>query len=328
MTSHAHQSNEQLTFVLTLALSGTGRDDEDLERVGLMLDSFSRFFDPQCLWEFIIVTPSGDEKAVKKAIRPKFSQSKLRILNETLLCPEFLENPDTSNTWPKPNKGWYRQQLIKLAIHEQVRTPFYMTVDADVIFSRPFSANSLIKDGKAILNTQYANDYRQLYREDIANKEIRIRRERYKEAERILKIRCPDQFLERWYGETPVLLSKELVQSLTSHIGESWNRPWRQVLLNQLPWTEYALYFEYAEHTGLLEKYYYRGDMDALLSLSDSLWQPYENYRIPRSLDNWNVDNAFSNQGQGIAVVVQSYLGYPVKDVRNKVDHYINQNSS
>ena len=313
----------KLTFVFTLALSETGRDDNDLERAGLMLSSFFKFFDEKQLSELIIVTPSRDVELVKSTIYSKFNSQKLRILNENIICPEFLSNPDTSNTWPKSNMGWYRQQLIKLAICKQVKTPFYMTIDSDVIFTKPFSVQSLFIGEQAVLNTQCADDFRELYREEVAEKEIRIRRERYEEVGGILKIPCPDIFFKQWYGETPVLLSKQIVQSLVENIEKTWNQPWRQVLLEQLPWTEYALYFEYAEHTGLLDQYYCGGDRDTLLCLTDSLWQPALDYRNPRSLVDWNVSRAFDAQSPGIAIVIQSYLGYPVDDIREKINRYI-----
>ena len=224
----------------------------------------------------------------------------------------------------KPNKGWYRQQLIKLAIHKMVKTQFYLTVDSDVLFTKPFSVASLIKDKRALLNTQCDEDYKQLYCNDIATKEVRIRRERYKNVEKILKYPRMNQFLNHWYGETPVLLSKDIAEAMSQHIEHVWNQPWRQTLLRMLPWTEYALYFQYAEQSGLLEKYYHLGDMNTLLNLSDSLWRPAIDYRNPRNLANWDVDRVFSGINQGVAVVVQSYLGYSVTDVSRKIQRYIN----
>ena len=325
MTSSMHQNATSLTFVLTLALSGTGRDDNDLERADLMFKSFCRFFDKRCLEEFIIVTPDEQTEAVQSVLQPGLDRKKLRVIAESTVCPEFLENPDTSNLWPNPNKGWFRQQLIKLAIHEQVKTPFYMTVDADVVFTRPFSSSLLITDGRAILNTQNVEDFRQLYQENIAEREVRIRRHRYKRVEQILKCSRPEQFLDHWYGETPVLLNREIVQKLALHIEQAWNQPWRQTLLDQLPWTEYALYFEFAEYSRLLEKYYCSGHMDTLLNLSNSLWRRPDEYRERRSLANWDVDKAFGQQGDSVAVVVQSYLEYPVAEVLEKVSHYISE---
>ena len=213
-----NQDKENLTFVLTLALSGTGRDDDDLRRVDLMFRSLAKFLEKQSLQEFIIVTRSTDIEAVRSAVQTGIDQQKLRILDENTICPEFLDNPDTPSQWPKPNKGWYRQQLIKLAIHEHVQTDFYMTVDSDVIFTKPFSSDSLIRDGRGLLNTQHAGDYKQLYREDIASKEVKIRRARYKDAGIVLKCPRPDRYLDYWYGETPVLLNSEIVRSLTRHL--------------------------------------------------------------------------------------------------------------
>ena len=99
-----HSKNEKLTFVLTLALSGTGRDNDDLQRVGLMFSSFSQFFDEQGLEEFIVVTPAEDEEKVRASIHTGFNQQKLRILDETVVCPEILDDPETLSQWPKPNQ--------------------------------------------------------------------------------------------------------------------------------------------------------------------------------------------------------------------------------
>jgi hypothetical protein len=320
-----NHDKEKLTFVLTLALSGTGRDDDDLRRVDLMFRSLAKFLEKQCLEEFIIVTRSADMEAVRSAVQTGLNQQKLRILDENTICPEFLDDPETPSQWPKPNKGWYRQQLIKLAIHEHVQTEFYMTVDSDVIFTKPFSPDSLFKDGRGLLNTQYANDFKQLYREDIAAKEVKIRRARYKDAGMVLKCSRPDQYLDRWYGETPVLLSSKIVHGLTRHIENTWDQPWRQVLLQMLPWTEYALYFQYAEFAGLLEKYHYAGDMNSVLNLENSLWRPADDYRYPCQLADWDTSKAFDSKTGGVAIVVQSYLGYPVDEVADKVLPYIDQ---
>jgi len=313
----------KLSFLLTIALSGTGRDDQDLERVKLLIRSFTKYFDKSTLSKFFIVTTAKDETVVKNAIGPVFAGRKLEILNENEICPEFENDPDTTNTWPKPNKGWYRQQLLKLAIHERIDTPFYMTLDSDVLFVKPFSTNSLIRGGKAPLNVQTEADFRRLYRKDIAAHEVKVRESRYQRAEYILKCERKPAYSQQWYGETPVLFNCGIVKALTGHIEATWMKSWRQALLDNLPWTEYPLYFLFAEERGLLEKHYVQGTADSVLRLSQSLWQPANQYVVSRDLSNWQPNLIFDSSDEGIAVVVQSYLGYPVADIAKRISPFL-----
>jgi len=313
----------KLCFLLTIALSGTGRDDQDLERVKLLIRSFKKYFDESQLSKFFIVTTPRDANVVEDTIRPMFAGGKLEILDENDVCPEFENDPDTTTQWPKPNKGWYRQQLIKLAMHERVDTPFYMTLDSDVLFVRTFSASSLIRGGKAALNVQTSEDYMRLYRKKLALHEVKVRESRYGRAECILKCVRKPAYVRQWYGETPVLLNCRIAKALTEHIEATWQKPWRQALLDNLPWTEYPLYFLFAEEQGLLHKHYVHGNADSVLRLSQSLWQPANQYVVPRDLSNWNPGLIFDSGDEGIAVVVQSYLGYPVSEIANRINPYL-----
>ena len=313
----------KLSFLLTIALSNTGRDDQDLERVKLLIRSFMKYFDGSKLSKFFIVTTGRDEAVVKHAIGPLFASQKLEILNENEVCPEFENDPDTTNTWPKPNKGWYRQQLIKLAIHERIDTPFYMTLDSDVLFVKPFSANSLIRGGKAALNVQTEADFSRLYRKEIVAHEVEVRESRYNRAEYILKCKRKPAYIKQWYGETPVLFNCRIVKALTGHIEAAWMKPWRQALLDNLPWTEYPLYFLFAEEHDLLQAYYVCGTADSVLRLSQSLWQPADRYVVSRDLSNWKPDLIFDSGDEGVAVVVQSYLGYPIADIAKRINPFL-----
>ena len=58
-----------------------------------------------------------------------------------------------------------------------------------------------------------------------------------------------------------------------------------------------------------------------MLRMSDSLWYPASDYRMPRSIDNWTWTAA--PRRDGVSVVVQSYLGYEIDVVRKKVSHLL-----
>jgi hypothetical protein len=187
----------------------------------------------------------------------------------------------------------------------------------------PFSAGSLIRAGKAALNVQTEADFRRLYRGKLAAHEVKVRQSRYQRAEHILKFARKPEYARQWYGETPVLLNCRIVKALAEHIEATWGKPWRQALLDNLPWTEYPLYFLFAEERDLLPRHYVPGSADSVLRLSRSLWQSADQYVVPRDLTNWDPGSIFDSGEEGIAVVVQSYLGYPVADLAQRVDPYL-----
>jgi hypothetical protein len=309
----------KISFVLLIALSDTGRPGSDLERLHILLRSFTKYFDMSSLGDFFIITRPTDLAPVSKMLESCFHIPTLYILNEQELCPELSEDPDTDHPWPIINKGWHRQQLLKFACHQYVKTPFYMTLDADVIFVRPFSASTLIRSGKSILNIQTEDDYRRVWVPKIAEEEIECRVERDRASARILGMKRSRKF---FYGETPVVLSTRVVEKLAAHLAAVSGRNWRQYLLQELPWTELSLYFTFAEASGLLDAYHVLGGFDSVLRMSDSLWLPAESYRDGRNLGSWKIGP--SAPDEGIAVVVQSYLGYAVEDVRNKAGTLLN----
>jgi|SRR5579863_3842243 len=309
----------KISFVLTVALSDTGRSGSDLDRLRILLRSFTKYFDLSSLGDFFIITRPTDLVLVSETLKSYFHIPALCILNEQELCPELSEDPNTDHPWPIINKGWHRQQLLKLACYQRIRTPFYMTLDADVIFTRPFSASTLIMGDRSILNIQTAEDYRRIWVPEIAEDEIKCRVERDGLSSRILGMQRSRKF---FYGETPVVLSTRVVERLAAHLATISGRNWRQYLLEELPWTELSLYFTFAEASGLRDAYHTMGGFDSVLRMSDSLWLAEECYLDGRNLGSWVIGPPASDAA--VAVVVQSYLGYAVEDIRNKVDALLN----
>lgn len=313
----------RLTFLLTIALASTGRPGSDLERAQMLLDSMKRFVKRESIEKLLVITRPTDLVQVKcclSAYEPYFD---MVFMDETEVCPSFAGNPDTTNNWPRPNLGWVRQQLLKLAAHEIVSTPFYMTLDSDVLFTKPFETGSVIVDGRSKVNTETTDDYRRIYTPEVAAHEERVKQNRYTTAERILKLqRAPDRS-DVWYGETPVIMSTAIVRSLTGHIESVSGLPWQSALLRDPSWTDYALYFLYAEASGTFDKYHFRDGCDAVLNLSQSLWWSPDSYSDGRSIESWPVQLVFDPNSPGCSVVVQSYLGIDPIEVRKRVSPYV-----
>jgi hypothetical protein len=306
--------NEKLSFVLPIALGHTGRPGSDLDRMKLLFDSLSGRIDKQDVGAFLVITRPQDLEIVSSCISSTDFSDVTSVISENSICPELASDPDTFHEFPTPNKGWYRQQLLKLGAARHLTGDFYMTLDSDVVITQPFCARDLITNGKSIVNTQTHSDFRRLFTDQMADDSISVRMGRDLRAEELLRIKRTDR---RFYGETPVVLSVPLVLDLLAHIERQYEQDWDHWLLENTPWTEYSLYFTYAEGTGQFEKFHVAGGLDSVLRLTDSLWYPAQDYRTPRSLDDWRW--AAKPSRDGVAVVVQSYLGYEPGAVRQKL---------
>ena len=91
------------------------------------------------------------------------------------ICPELAADPDTFHEFPRRNKGWYRQQLLKLGAATHVGSPFYMTLDSDVIFTNEFRPDDVIHDGRSVINVQTTEDFHALFADPTAEASVRIR---------------------------------------------------------------------------------------------------------------------------------------------------------
>jgi hypothetical protein len=317
------QQDTRLTFALPLATAETGRDGDDLKRFELLLATIERYCKTPEILRLLVICPANDLPMARRIVERFNASFEIELIDEVDLCPDLRFNPETRNNWPRPNLGWMRQQLIKLAIHERVRTPFYLTLDSDVLFVRRFGYNDLFQRRKAILNIQTESDYSRIFIERVAQHETRVREFRYGAVKPILQMERSPARRGRWYGETPVLMHVSTVRDLTSHISTIWGRPWMRVLLESSVWTEYSLYFVFVEGSGLLDELYEPGGCDSLLRFTRSLWRPSSDYLEPRELSNWDMEAIFDVEAEGLAVVVQSYLGYPVSDIARRLRPYL-----
>ena len=165
----------------------------------------------------------------------------IRVVSELSIVPERL----IFGTW---RKGWYIQQLIKMAMAEHVTGEFYLSLDCDLLCTRPTVPEDFVADGKGILEILSGSSHPEWYRW----------------AERVLKMGPAS----REMGVTPALYNTAAMLGLQAHLDSSCSfrvrllsriftpdtqrsGPWRLSLLLQLPWTEMSLYLTYIEAVGL-----------------------------------------------------------------------------
>ena len=239
----------------------------DSERAAILFRSLDAFFEP--LRTCYVVAPDGDVASV----RARVPRNRYEVVAESELVPEIGWFRTSARVRAKlhlagpPFHGWFVQQLVKLAVAERVATPFYLTLDADVICVRPTRYRDLVVEGRALAQTSPPNHP-----------------EWNDDAERVLGLPRSG----RQWGVTPALISTHAVCALARHL-ESRVPPhlrragrrvpgpmrdvvssWRSFLFRSLPWTEYALYFTYLEQTGAFDRHHVHAGFDAIYS--DCVW--------------------------------------------------------
>jgi hypothetical protein len=284
-----------LDAVLPLAL-------RDLERSRLLVESLSRnLAGLGCLW---VICPDPDVEQVRAVLGRETLPFTLRVEPERRIVPEFTLDIRMS--------GWFRQQMIKLAVFEHLREGLYLTLDADVLCTRRVTVGELVGDGRGACVSFPDETFRYWY----------------DRVEQVMRIRVPAG--RGCHNVTPALLHTGGVRALKEAIesglarGERsrglrglkqlwWLRrtrglpqhaPWRVFLAAARPWTEYALYFSFLESSGLFDRFHRRAER-CIYDNELSLWHA-EGKRVPVG---WDPAPAFVGQGPPWFLVAQSNTG-------------------
>jgi hypothetical protein len=263
-------------------------------RFELLIRTFIHNFNFQNIDKFLIVCPKGDIYSLNVLLRNLTSDKRFIILDEEEVVPEFKDNPSIS--------GWYKQQIIKLAIAKHIKTDYYLTLDDDVFCNKYFSYSDLFFNNKAYVNTEKLSDYTELYKPHFAQNEWKIKYNRLKKSSTLINYTRKNKYKDQSYGETPVLLHTKNVLALLKEL-TFFHKSWFTILSTTKGWTEYALYFQYLEKHNLLNEYYTQTGRSTLLDIDNSVWQLPKHY-----LKNVIFTPKFVLGGGGFFVVIQSWL--------------------
>jgi hypothetical protein len=301
---------DRLSIVLPVATTDTGRDGEDLRRTSILLESFLLTFSLPDLHRFSIISPPRDLPAVSALLRSLTADARFTVVSELDICPELASDPPTWARWPHRNKGWFRQQLIKLSCCRLAETALTLTFDADIVCVRKFGLQQLMVEGRARCGVETPLDYDELYVPGFAAMEARVKQERVDWAQRVLGKGRPERFAGRFYSETPTLYDTDGIARLAASLEERYQKPWRRALLDVLPWTEQALYFHFLETEDLFDTKYCPLHRNAVLRLDESIWQREACYRDQRNrqLEHWQPAEASDDDSGGFFVAFQSSL--------------------
>ena len=248
----------------------------DLPRANLLTASLDRCM--QGLKVLLVVVPSRDLSPVK-AWADRLALS-VQILVEEELLPVLHAPPIIQKMLPRRLQGWRIQQLAKLAASNFVDTPFYLTLDADVLATRVFHASELVVGGRALAGRELHSKH---FLWHLA-------------AAKLLKTaRSPFE-----YGVTPALLSTTVVSSLLSHIrslASNTEHGWQHHLLRRIGWTEYSLYHTHLADRGDFDRFHTAVPVDKIYN--HCVWHQ-------RDWQNWSSQDCFNPKSDHMFTVMQS----------------------
>ena len=134
----------QIEIVLPLRPDNGVRGSDLLRAAEGLIPSFNRFCDPGLIARFTVVVPPGQEHL----LAPLHTASAIDL---TVVAETALLTPPPS----MPRHGWYLQQMLKMAYAGWCRTPFYLTLDADVVLLDRLDA-AVLADGRAPIQLETA----------------------------------------------------------------------------------------------------------------------------------------------------------------------------
>lgn len=274
---------------LDAVLPLTRADAERAQRL-LLPSLLANLNDLQTCW---IVVPDREVAICRRS----FSTHKVEVVSEYEVVPELrlidrlgplvmLGNlPLHPHRRPgRIFRGWYKQQLIKIAAGESlITTPAYLTLDADVLCTRPTDADELLPDGRALIELRPEPEHPLWYRR----------------SARALCLPMPS----REMSVTPALLVCDVIRRLADWLGPRWRRS----LISRLPWTEYAVYLTFLEAEGITDVHHVPGQL-----LSDGCWHR-DAWR------DWEPGKLFTRDAPAPFTLVQSHLGVPVEEIEARI---------
>lgn len=236
--------NEMSASLVTCSFAG------DLDVCRLLCDSVDRFV-PETIGHRLYV-PAND----MPLFAPLASSRRTIATQESLLPRWFWKVPLPSQRWrarlglPRRNvyltpfslpvRGWIAQQIMKLAATAEAGAEIVVHVDSDNAFIRPFSVESLARDGRV-----------RLYR-DPEMVDMPSHRLWHAAAGRLLGL-PPADFYGAEYIDQLVVWRRSVLLRLLARIGETTGRDWRVALARTPHFAEYILYGVFADRALGLE---------------------------------------------------------------------------
>jgi hypothetical protein len=284
----------------------------DVERASILLESMAANFSG--LGRLWVVCPDHELVAVERALTKWSAILPMELRGEASLVPELELAP-----WLK---GWYRQQLVKLAIHEKIQTRLYLTLDADVICTKRVNPELLAPQGLGPCHVTLRDLHPEWYRgsEALLGLAARRRGVSHNVTPAVLHREGVAELARYFERKAGILafapglrgIKQRILCARTRRRRRESFAGWRVMLAAGTPWTEYALYYTFLEATGRFEHFHAQRP-DCIYDLDGSFWRADR-----REFSSWTPRAATSHDQAPWFVVVQSNTRVHPALVRSK----------
>ncbi|XOV90618.1 MAG: DUF6492 family protein [Pseudomonadota bacterium] len=265
----------------------------DIRRCELMLESAANHV--RGFERHLLLIDAVDEKHFRA-----LGGNNVEIILKEDLLPTWIRPLRLSRKWwwstrTLPVRGWILQQVTKLAVADAYPADAFCFADSDLVFVRPFDAESLWREQKL-----------RFYRDERKPHFFQSRRYRnwYGFAARQFDLGNEQNLTGAYIAQLNTLHATPLLAMLEK-IEAKWQRPWRDTLLRAQDFSEFVLYGVFVDHHGG-EQWHYRTHNQ----LCHSSWL----YDI-NSADDLNRFQAALAPDQ-VAIHLQSNLGLKPEDIR------------
>lgn len=267
----------QISAILPLKTRGRHYAD-NIGRCDILFSSLRHFTTPETFSRFVIVVPHDEVDEVREYAKA-WSDFPIQVVDESEHMRAFADFSQRHQI-----RNWHRQQIIKLYAPALIDTEYFLVFDPDCFATQPFTADTLIVDGRAL--THYMPRSTEGYFWEASAKLLGV-----------------DPHMERdgiWW--TPAILSRTLCLDLHRQLEAVHGEEWRRVLLSNymVDWTEYTLYWLNGERAGLLDQFHAPAQPgQRTLHASESVW-------FADKLKEWDPKHHFAAGSDGLFAVVQS----------------------
>lgn len=256
----------------------------DLDRFrALALPSFQRNLPPELVHELLVIVPPADLRRARSELADS-GPLPVRVVDERALGVDAGGSP-----------GWITQQILKLAAPQVVTTPWFVTIDADVVATRPVDREFLLPGGRAIWEQERAA----------------IHLAWWENSARVLGIPTAVEPEDRVFGVTPAILSTSAVRTLWTAIEATGSgAAWSRILADRQSWgwTEYTLYWTHLLASRQADELY-APVARYPYALADSVWTEEE----LRAVDEAALGRVFAPDAPHAFYVFQSNLEQPLE---------------
>ena len=258
----------------------------------ISLPLYNKFLDTEHLYCFYIICPKENTENIRKNTN-LYPSIPFKFIEEESIIEPYLNN----------EKGWLKQQIIKLWIANIIETKNYLVVDSDIYLVKPLKYEDLFHYNKikySFEEYQTANDK---YHSTNSNWWIN-------------SCKILNYPIEKLYNNkflmcvTPQLLITNKVKELINYINNIYGDNWKKVICN-MGFTEYTLYWVYLLMIDQTNLYTTGGDQIWKHDLERNIlyYQTEDEMRKIVKKSIIDKDTYFS--------VIQSYLPVNIDDVKN-----------